>query len=159
MSRTTVDFQLSLQSEPVSSAYPDEPLATTPDATVGDVMQLLRAQRTGAVLLCEGEKLVGVFTERDALREMASGGDLKRPVSEVMAKEVMSVQGSTSVGETIKLMAQGGYRHAPIVDDNGKPLGVVATAGIVHYLVDHFPETIYNLPPRPTRTQADREGA
>ena len=159
-----MDFQLSLQSEPVSSAYPDEPLATTSASTVGEVMQLLRAQRTGAVLICESndgepEKLVGIFTERDALRAMADGSDLKRPVSEVMATEVMSVERTTSVGETIKRMADGGYRHAPVLDTDGRPVGVVATAGIVHYLVDHFPETIYNLPPKPTRTQADREGA
>jgi hypothetical protein len=45
-----VDFQLSLQSEGVGSAYPDEPLAATANESVGQVLQLLRAQRTGAVI-------------------------------------------------------------------------------------------------------------
>ena len=56
-------------------------------------------------------------------------------------------------------MAEGGYRHLPIVDDAGQPKGVVAVHGIVHYLVDHFPETVYNLPPNPndsTRERSDR---
>jgi hypothetical protein len=47
----------------------------------------------------------------------------------------------------------------PIVDDDGKPTGVVAVHGIVHYLVDHFPETVYNLPPDPNAAPKAREGA
>jgi hypothetical protein len=47
----------------------------------------------------------------------------------------------------------------PIVDPSGKPTGVVAVHGIVHYLVDHFPETVYNLPPNPKDAQREREGA
>ena len=82
---SSVDFQLSLESEGVGSAYPDQPLAATADETVGTVLQLLRAQRTGAVVICEGSKLVGIFTERDALKQMASGADLSAPVRTVMS--------------------------------------------------------------------------
>src|SRR2546430_8723387 len=82
---STVDFQLSLESEGVGSAYPDQPLAATADETVGTVLQLLRAQRTGAVVICEGSKLVGIFTERDALQQMASGADLSAPIRTVMS--------------------------------------------------------------------------
>ena len=80
-----MDFQLSLESEGVGSAYPDQPLAATADDSVGNVLQLLRAQRTGAVLICEGPKLVGIFTERDALKLMARGADFSTPVREVMS--------------------------------------------------------------------------
>ena len=103
---SSVDFQLSLESEGVGSAYPDQPLAATADETVGTVLQLLRAQRTGAVVM----------------------------------------------------MAEGAYRHLPIVDQNQKPTGMLAVHGIVHYLVDHFPETVYNLPPD-TKAARAREGA
>jgi hypothetical protein len=54
-------------------------------------------------------------------------------------------------------MAQGGYRRLPIVDPQGRPLGMIDVAGIVHFLVEHFPGTIYNLPPTPHST-LDREG-
>ena len=63
------------------------------------------------------------------------------------------------MGEAIRVMAEGGYRHLPIVDSHGKPTGVVAVHGIVHYLVDHFPETVYNLPPDPKAAPREREGA
>jgi CBS domain-containing protein len=155
-----VDFQLSLESEGVGSAYPDQPLATTVDATIGDAMQLLRAQRTGAVLICEGtQQLVGILTERDALQLMASGADLSRPVREVMTANPATIPATATVADAIRTMAEGGYRHLPLVDKTGRPTGVVAVHGIVHYLVDHFPNTVYNLPPDPKATTKDREGA
>jgi CBS domain-containing protein len=154
-----VDFQLSLQSEGVGSAYPDQPLAATANESVGQVLQLLRAQRTGAVLICDGEKLVGILTERDALKLMASGADLTTPVREVMSREPATILSTATVADAIRVMAEGGYRHLPIVDSQGKPTGVVAVYGIVHYLVDHFPETVYNLPPDPKAAPREREGA
>ncbi len=153
-----MDFQLSLESEGVGSAYPDQPLAATADETVGNVLQLLRAQRTGAVLICEGSQLVGIFTERDALQQMASGGDLSAPVRTVMSSPLATVASTATVGSAIRIMAEGGYRHLPIVNEHQQPTGVLGVHGIVHYLVDHFPETVYNLPPD-SRAARTREGA
>jgi len=154
-----VDFQLSLESEGVGSAYPDQPLAATADDSVGNVMQLLRAQRTGAVLICEGSKLVGIVTERDALEAMAGSTDFSTPVREFMSAPPVTIASSATVGEAIRKMSEGGYRHLPIVDNEQKPTGVLAVNGIVHYLVDHFPETVYNLPPDSKSVQRAREGA
>ena len=67
-----MSFHLSLNTESVTAAYPDEPLLVSPDSTVGDVLRLLRAHRTGSVLVCEESQLLGIFTERDALAWMAS---------------------------------------------------------------------------------------
>jgi CBS domain-containing protein len=154
-----VDFQLSLDSEGVGSAYPEQPLASSIDANVGDVLRLLRAQRTGAVMICEGDKLVGIITERDALKLMASGADLATPVRDVMSSPPATISNHATVGDAIQIMSEGGYRHLPIVDGEGRPTGVVATQGIVHFLVDHFPATVYNLPPNPKASTHDREGA
>jgi CBS domain-containing protein len=154
-----VDFQLSLDSEGIGSAYPDQPLAATVNDSVGQVLQLLRAQRTGAMLICDGEKLVGIFTERDALKLMARDADFSTPVGEVMSREPATIPATATVGQAIRVMSEGFYRHLPIVDSDGKPTGVVAVHGIVHYLVDHFPETVYNLPPDPKAAPKAREGA
>jgi CBS domain-containing protein len=126
---------------------------------VGQVLQLLRAQRTGAVLICDGEKLLGIMTERDALKLMASGADLSTPVREVMSSEPTTISSGATVSEAIRVMSEGGYRHLPIVDGEGKPTGVLAVHGIVHYMVDHFPATVYNLPPDPKAVPREREGA
>lgn len=155
----SVNFQISLLSDCVTSAHPDGPLATSSDASIASVMQLLKTQRTGAVLVCEKDKLVGVFTERDALKQMREKSDLSRPVREVMSSNPITVSPQSSVGEAIHKMSSGGYRHLPIVDAQGRASGVVAVRGIVHYLVEHFPATIYNLPPNAEGAPAEREGA
>ena len=154
-----MDFQLSLHSETVAAAHPDGPLATAADASIASVMQLLKMQRSGAVLVCDKDKLVGVFTERDALKLMRQRADLLRPVREVMSANPVTVSPKSSVGEAITRMSAGGYRHLPIVDENGQASGIVAVRGLVHYLVEHFPATIYNLSPQPDTAPARREGA
>lgn len=154
-----MDFKLSLESERVGSTQPDDPLATTPDATVASVLQLLCAQKVGAVLVCDGDQLVGVFTERDALRLMAERADLSQRIGDVMSTDVVTARVDTTVGDAIGRMAKGGYRHLPIVNERGAPTGSVAVHGIVHYLVEHFPDTVYTQPPDSERPQAQREGA
>ncbi len=122
-----MDFQLSLQSEETRSAYPESPLAVEPDTSAADVIRLLQAEKTGAALVCEGEQLVGVFTERDALRLMAQSADLSVPVASVMSKDPVTIDSSAPVEDAIKLMSDGGYRHLPMVDssDRTKPTGMV----------------------------------
>ena len=46
-------------------------------------------------------------------------------------------------------MEEGGYRHLPVVDEAGRPVGVLSVKRIVHYLAEHFPATTSNLPPDP----------
>ncbi len=155
----TVDFQLSLATEPVSSAFPEAPLATDGTASVASVMEILRAEHTGAALIYDGETLVGIFTERDALRMMSCEADLQQPVSGCMTAPVVTVGASATVSEAIASMSRGGYRHLPIVDAAGAPIGLVSAPGIVQYMVEHFPSTIYNLPPKPHAVTHEREGA
>ena len=97
--------------------------------------------------------------ERDALRLMADGADLDTPLERVMSRQLTTVDQQATVGEAISRMSAGGYRHLPVVDAVGRPTGMVSVRGIVRYLVEHFPSTIYNLPPHPGRPLAEREGA
>jgi CBS domain-containing protein len=154
---------LSLSTDVVTQAYPDQPLAVSVEATVGEVVGLMKAQRSSCVLICgSGDcqgQVEGIFTERDALRWMAEGGSPQMSIREAMTAKPEVLHSKNTVGTAIEIMAEGGYRHLPIVDDDGTPLGVAAARGIVHYLVDHFPQTIYTLPPEPGKTYADREGA
>ena len=110
-------------------------------------------------MICDGTKLVGIVTERDALMLMSSGADLKTQVRDVMSSPPATISNGATVGDAIRVMSEGGYRHLPIVDGDSRPIGVLATQGIVHFLVDHFPATVYNLPPDPKASTRDREGA
>lgn len=147
------------------AAYPDDPLIVQPDASVAEVLQLMRAQKTGSVLVCDGGELRGIFTDRDALKWMAAEAAGNNPVpatdpiTRLMTAEPVSLVATTSVGEAIQLMSSRRYRHLPIVATSGMPSGMASVYGIVHYLVDHFPDTVYTLPPQPGKAPAEREGA
>lgn len=157
--RYTMSFQLNLDSEKVGHAFPVTPLVVSPKTSIHDVFQLMREQNRGAVLICDGDKLVGIFTERDALRLMADLANLDVPIQQAMVPNPASLAPDATVGRAIKVMARGGYRQLPIVDTSGKPLGILKVSGILHYLVQHFPGMIYNLPPQPHHTTQTREGA
>ena len=151
---------LSLSTDSVTHAYPEAPLAVSGSASVGDVLQLMRAQKGSCVLVCDDDgQLAGIFTERDALAWMANPCAPSRNIRELMTGQPTQLAPDTSVGAAIETMSEGGYRHLQIVDGAGHPQGVLAVRGIVHYLVDHFPETIYTLPPEPGKKPSDRDGA
>ncbi len=147
------------------TAYPDDPIIVAPDATASEVMLLMQIHKSACVLVCEGGKLVGIFTDRDALRWMAlqSAANAKsrsdQPIGELMTARPASLSSTTCVGEAIRKMSAGRYRHLPIVDGNQLAIGVASVNGIVRYLVEHFPQTIYTLPPQPGKVPSEREGA
>jgi CBS domain-containing protein len=154
----TVDIEFNLTTESVDHAGPVEPLCVPPETPVRVVLVLLREQRRPSALVCRDGVLVGVFTERDALRVMAQNIDLATPIERMMTPRPVTVHASEKIGVAVQKMAIGGYRRLPIVDDAGRPLGLVHVSGIVHYLVEHFPKTIYNLPPVPHPVMQQREG-
>jgi len=154
-----MNFQLDLQKEGVHHAHPFDPEMISRDTTVRDVLHLLRDRNTGSVLIENDGSLVGIFTERDALNVLAQGGNLNAPISSVMSQQPATIDDASSVASAIIRMAKGGYRRLPLVNDSGEPVGVVKVSGILRYLVEHFPQTIYNLPPVPDAVAQTREGA
>jgi CBS domain-containing protein len=154
-----VDFKLNLNNETVDHSYPSEPLCLPPSTTVREAMQQMNARNEAAVLVCQEGVLTGIFTERDALKRMASGATCDIPLSEVMTRRPAALTKSDTVGAAIAKLSRGGYRRLPIVDEQGRPSGVLKMEGILHYLIEHFPAVIYNLPPEPHYAARDADGA
>ena len=151
--------QLNLSLETVEDIYASDPLVVRPDATVRDVFQQMKASKRGAALVCDGEALLGIFTERDALKLMANEVDLGGPSADVMTQDPVVMGINDTVGKAIAKMSFGGYRRLPIVDETGHPQGFVKASNVLHYLVAHFPSVVYNLPPSPHHSTQEREGA
>jgi CBS domain-containing protein len=127
--------------------------------SVRDVFALLREQRRGSVCICQDGKLVGIFTERDALHLMADGRDLDVPICDVMTNQPATIAATDTVEAAIAKMSLGGYRRLPVLDAEGRPVGLLKAVAILHYLVQHFPKFVYNLPPHPDPAVQHREGA
>ena len=153
-----MDIEFSVMIEPVSQAFPVEPLCVDPQTTLRQVLELLKHRKSSGVLVCRDGRLIGIFTERDAVRTMVDRVDLSTPIDAVMTDCPVVVRRETAIGTAIRRMCAGGYRRLPIVDENHKPVGIVQMPGIVRFLVEHFPRTIYNLPPAPQAAMQEREG-
>ncbi|MCE9555648.1 MAG: CBS domain-containing protein [Planctomycetes bacterium] len=151
--------ELNLDTEVAKAAAKELPLIVEPTVATSEVLRLLQMQRAGSVLICRGETLLGIFTERDALKLMAARADLTRPIEAVMTSKPATVPPTASIGEAIGVMARGGYRRLPIVDDSNRLLGVIKVSNIVSYFVEHFPQAVFNLPPQPNVVMPEREGA
>ena len=154
-----MDFHLNLQTETVDQAGIAESINLEPTSTVREAFQRMKEGKTGAVLVWSAGEVVGIFTERDALKLMADRASLDAPLQDHMASNPVTLSESDTVGTAITKMARGGYRRLPIVDSDNQSRGMLKTSGILHYLVSHFPTVIYNLPPTPHHTTQTREGA
>jgi CBS domain-containing protein len=154
-----MDLAKNLKVESVSRLQPNPPLQVRPEQTVAEAVALMRREKVGCLLVCADDRVVGILTERDLLRRvMALSKPLTLPVAECMTPNPVTVHSKEPIGAAVRRMEEGGYRHLPVVDD-GKPVGVLSVKRIVHYLVEHFPCTVYNLPPNPGAIQHEREGA
>lgn len=101
----------------------------TPDMTVRAACKLMAEKSIGALLILDGSRVAGIFTERDVLIKVVGGGvdPDKTPVSQVMVKDPQTIRGAQSLAYALLMMMEGGYRHVPVVDDDGKAVGIVSS--------------------------------
>jgi CBS domain-containing protein len=155
-----MDLARNLRIDSVSRLVTSPPLQVGPLQTVAEAVNLMRRANVGCLLVCQGHRLLGIFTERDLMQRVLAGGkSLHLPVAEVMTPDPVVVHPKEPIAVAVRLMEEGGYRHLPVVNDKGCALGVVSVKRIVDYLVEHFPATIYNLPPDPGAVPQQPEGA
>jgi CBS domain-containing protein len=96
------------------------------DDTLHEAARKMWKQQTGSLLVVDGDDLVGIITERDVLKAVATGTSLSETrISEVMSKDVITVAPGASLREAAKIMADKWIRHLPVVD-NGKLVGVLS---------------------------------
>ncbi len=135
---------------PVSELMAHDPLIVDADANVVSVVNAMNEHHVGCVLVQKDGELIGIFTERDALRRLIfREGNRGWPVEAVMTRNPSTLPPSASVAFALNKMSLDGYRHIPIVDDAGKAIGVISIKDIVKLVVEAFPEGVLNLPPDP----------
>lgn len=123
-----------------------EVYTVSPDDTVFDAIRQLADRNIGALLVLEGDALVGVFSERDYTRNVALQGrtSKKTKVREVITGRVVTVISSATVGECLRLMVDQRIRHLPVVEE-GKVLGVVSIGDLVNFIMHAQQATIEQL--------------
>ena len=129
-------LEVQLLSDQISSLNPKSPHVVAPKASIREVIDIMVEHSIGCVLVVEDGQIQGVFTERDAVLKLNTDYQsmLERPVDEFMTPNPQTLAPDAKIAFAIQRMDQGGYRHLPIVDAQGTPVGVISVRDILAYL-------------------------
>jgi len=118
---------------PISSLIAHQKILTVAkETTVSEAARLMKKMKLGAVMVVEKEKLIGIFTERDAVfRVLAENRDPKTTrLAEVMTAKPQTIGPDRPFGHALHLMFESGFRHVPVVD-HGRPIGMVSARDVL----------------------------
>jgi CBS domain-containing protein len=129
-------------------------------SSLRDALTTMRAHGGDAVLVLDGNQLVGILTERDVLnRVLGMGVDESSSVDDFMTPSPGTLHADATLMDAMRAMEQGHFRNVPLVDDGGAIVGLLRQLDLLEYVAEAFPQEILNLPPRPHQTIEEPEGA
>ena len=103
--------------------------------TAKDAVRTLREKHVGSIVITDSsQKCIGIFTERDAIRVIASDISLNTPIEQVMTKNVTTIGKEASLEEARRLIISHGIRHLPVVDSKGKLVGLFSVRKLIDEL-------------------------
>ncbi len=168
-----------LREERVRFLCQSPPVTIRRSTPMSEVVQLLRKESVVVVVEAEADaedaqgegnrprpRPLGIFTERDYLDKLVTLEpddwlNVKyNPIERHMTENLKSLSMDEPLDKAIQLMTKRGYRHLPIVDEEGGLFGLISASDIIGYLAEYFPMEIYNLPPSMDQDQIfdTREG-
>ena len=132
------EVERTLLGDRISVLVPKSPITVAPATPVGEVVRLMAEHRIGCVVVTDGDRPLGIFSERDALRKIDTDApDLgARPVSQFMTSHPQTLVADAKIAFAVQRMDVGGYRHLPIVDDRGELVGIISARDILRHLTD-----------------------
>jgi CBS domain-containing protein len=103
-------------------------ITATPDTNVRVASRLMAENRIGALVVLEGARIAGIFTERDALNKVLAGGldPDATALSAVMVADPLTIRDDRPLSHALHMMAEEGFRHVPVVDADGRAIGMVS---------------------------------
>lgn len=155
-------LESALANTALSEVVSQPPLTVAASTTLADTICLMRQERRACVLVMENDQLAGIFTERDILMKVAGQPlDLVRtPVSDAMTPDPFTLPADANVAFALSKMVLEGFRHIPLVDDDGRPTAVVSMRNLIEYLGEIYSRELLTMPPEPHQHRfKSREGA
>lgn len=135
-------------------------ICVSPKTSFGEVIQRLQTEGKFCAVVVEQKKVVGIFTERDALqRGLLKDTPPATSIQKLMTPKPDIIHMEDTLALAIQKMHQGKHRHLPVVDDEEAFLGLISVKDIVYYLSENYPYEVYNLPPDPHKFSGTAEGA
>ena len=135
------ELERALAEEPVTSIHTQPFISISEDTPVHAALETLAGRDIASTLVVDQqERLVGIFSDRDALDKVALEYDAvkDKPVSEVMTANPIHVHEDESSAAALCVMAAAGYRHVPVVAADEKVIGMVSPQRVVEFLLEHL---------------------
>lgn len=126
----------SVMEDDLSRLDPEETVLVRPGDSALDVAQSMKESRKGcALVLDDGGKLVGIFTEHDVMKKLISAGESVKdvPVEQLMTRNPEALRETDSVAAALNKMAMGRYRHIPIAREDGRYV-VASITSVLKYI-------------------------
>ena len=115
----------------IQDAMTSGPKTIEPGTTVEEAARTMASENVGSLPIVEGDRIVGVVTDRDlAVRVLAEGKSGDTPVGEIASKDVVTIDPQQSLEEAARLMAEHQLRRLPVVEEDGKLVGILAQADL-----------------------------
>ena len=116
----------------VRDAMTEHPRTLSPDSTIVDAARAMREEDAGMMPVVDGDKLVGVITDRDiAIRAVADGRDpAETHARELMSERLVTIDPDQDLDEAMRLMAEHQVRRLPVCEEDGRLVGVLAQADV-----------------------------
>lgn len=110
--------------------------STTPRTTVYDALRMMADKNCGALLVMEGEKVVGIFSERDYARKIVLQGRSSKEtlVSEIMTSKLFTVHPDQTVEEAMEMMTNKRVRHLPVMEDD-RLMGMISIGDVLREVI------------------------
>lgn len=120
--------------------------SVTPHDTVLDTLKLMAEKNVGAVLVMEGRKIAGIFSERDFVRHYAKKSEEleKLPIKDMMTSRILVVTPSHSTEECMSLMTSKRIRHLPVLE-NDEVIGLISIGDVVNRIIEDHKFSITQL--------------
>ena len=115
----------------IQEAMTPNPTTVEPTTTVQEAAKSMKSEDIGSLPIVDGDQLVGVITDRDlAIRVVAEGRGTDTTVGEIASKDVVTVDPQQSIDEAARLMAEHQVRRLPVVEEDGRLVGILAQADV-----------------------------
>lgn len=136
----TTELERGLIRDRIAVLQPKAPIVVEPEMPVLHVLRMMLDHKIGCVLVVKAARLLGIFSERDALLRLGDNPKewKDRPVADFMTPNPQTLDLSAKVAFAVQRMDQGGYRHVPIVDEQQRAVGVISVRDILRYLTERM---------------------
>ncbi len=132
------DVERHILTDPLSGLGPGSAPSVAPGATVGEALEQLTGSSRGCVLVVDGARAIGIFSERDVVTRFdpQAPGARERPVEELMTPDPETLDVEAPVAFALQRMSGGDYRHIPVTRDDAV-VGLVSARDLLRYIAEH----------------------